>query len=194
MEGKSKSQIKRASYDYRREYFKRNPGIYGCVWFCAYCGKPLFGKKQVEVDHVVPLAGMGINRTINTVAACRPCNRKKSDKGGMYAVEGSFGKVFETFLFTMQKIIMIQPAKSNLSNGLPFIVNLLLNLIRGIITVFQYIAVFICTLVSIILYSFIRLGLKIVSAIVRSKNPIIQLTFIAIAAIVLVVFVFQIRV
>ena len=34
--GKSYSQRKRDKMDYRREYFKHNPGIFGCIWNCAY--------------------------------------------------------------------------------------------------------------------------------------------------------------
>lgn len=102
----SKSQRKRKAYNYRTEYFKRNPGLFGCVWFCSQCGIPLIGKENVQVDHIIPLAGAGINRTINTVAICGPCNRIKSSKGGVYIVKGGIAKIFETVLFTLQKILL----------------------------------------------------------------------------------------
>lgn len=56
---------------------KKNPGLFGCIWFCSQCGIPMFGKDNVQVDHIIPLAGLGINRTINTVAICPRCNREK---------------------------------------------------------------------------------------------------------------------
>lgn len=34
----------RESNDYRSEYFKKNPGLLGCIWFCSQCGVPLKGK------------------------------------------------------------------------------------------------------------------------------------------------------
>ena len=102
----TKSQRKRAAYDYREAYFRKNPGVCGCIWFCAYCGIPIFGKSGVQVDHIVPLAGIGINRTFNTVAACPRCNHKKSDKGGLWCVRGGVAKIFEVALFTTQKIVL----------------------------------------------------------------------------------------
>lgn len=66
----------------------------------------MFGKENVQVDHIIPLAGMGINRTINTVAICPKCNREKSDKGGKYVLKGMFAKVIETILFTLQKVTL----------------------------------------------------------------------------------------
>jgi hypothetical protein len=102
----SKSQRKRAAFDYRYEYFRKNPGLFGCIWFCGYCGIPIIGKSGVQVDHVIPLAGMGINRTFNTIAACPRCNRLKSDKGGLWIVRGSIAKVFEVVLFTTQKVVL----------------------------------------------------------------------------------------
>ena len=52
---RSYSQRKRDEFDYRREYFKHNPGIFGCVWTCAYCHRPIVGKQNVQVDHIMPL-------------------------------------------------------------------------------------------------------------------------------------------
>lgn len=69
----------RRSYDYRGEYFKKNPGLFGCIWFCSLCHKPLIGKKNVEVDHIRPLNKGGLNHVSNCTACCRECNRSKSD-------------------------------------------------------------------------------------------------------------------
>lgn len=103
----SKSQRKRASFNYRASYFEHNPGLFHCIWFCSQCHKPLIGKKHVEVDHIVPLAGAGINRTFNTVAICHKCNQRKKAKAGLYSVNGAISKVFEKIIFTIQKIIII---------------------------------------------------------------------------------------
>lgn len=86
----------RLSYDYRREYFKRNPGIFGCVWFCSQCYKPLIGKKNVYIDHIVPLSKGGVNRVSNCTAICGKCNRAKSDKVDGRIVKGAIFKVFES--------------------------------------------------------------------------------------------------
>ena len=102
----SKSKRKREAFNYRKAYFEKNPGLFGCIWFCSQCGIPMFGKDNVQVDHIIPLEGLGINRTINTVAICPRCNREKSDKCGKYAVKGVIAKFFEAALFTIQKIVL----------------------------------------------------------------------------------------
>lgn len=77
----------RESYPYRAEYFKQNPGLFGNIWFCSICHKPLIGKKNVEVDHIRPLNKGGRNHVSNCTSCCKKCNREKSDKvdGRMYA-------------------------------------------------------------------------------------------------------------
>ena len=102
----SKSRRKREAFNYRAAYFKKNPGLCGCIWFCSQCNKPLIGRSNVQVDHIIPLAGHGINRTINTVAICAECNRKKSDKGGIYIVKGTFAKIRESIILVLQKIVL----------------------------------------------------------------------------------------
>lgn len=95
-DGMTYSQKKRASFNYRNEYFKKNPGIYGSIWFCSQCGKMLVGKKNVVIDHIVPLNNVaGVNRTFNTVAICQKCNSSKSDKVDYRVVKGYLAKVFE---------------------------------------------------------------------------------------------------
>lgn len=49
-------------------------------WFaCTYCDEP-FGQMVVcEVDHVIPLAGGGVDELWNLAPACAPCNRAKND-------------------------------------------------------------------------------------------------------------------
>lgn len=70
----------RKSYNYRAEYFKRNPGLFGCIWFCSQCYRPLIGKDKVIVDHIIPLSQGGRNHVSNCTAICSKCNRSKSDK------------------------------------------------------------------------------------------------------------------
>lgn len=104
---KSKTAEKRESYPYRKEYFRRNPGLFGCIWFCSQCGRPLIGKGNVAVDHIVPLNKHGINRTFNTVAICGRCNSKKSDTVDGRVVKGYVAKVVEVVVFTAQKLIIL---------------------------------------------------------------------------------------
>lgn len=45
---------------------------------CRYCGaKP--GSSDLEVDHLIPHSMGGSNSPLNLVAACKSCNRKRSD-------------------------------------------------------------------------------------------------------------------
>lgn len=102
----TKTQVKRASFNYRKAYFKKYPGLFHCIWFCSQCHKPIFGKSNVQVDHIWALNAGGINRVINTVAICPKCNRKKSDKTGFYLIHGEISKVIEVAMFTIQDIII----------------------------------------------------------------------------------------
>lgn len=86
----------RQSYNYRAAYFKQNPGIFGHIWFCSQCGKPLFGRKNVYIDHIVPLAKGGRNHVSNCTAICFKCNRDKSDKVDGRVVKGYIFKFFES--------------------------------------------------------------------------------------------------
>lgn len=97
------TQEYRASYDYRREYFKQNPGLFNCIWFCSQCGRPLFGKKMVVVDHIRPLNKGGINHVSNCTSCCEKCNAAKSDivDGRMY--RGYAYKGFETLMSKANK-------------------------------------------------------------------------------------------
>jgi len=48
-------------------------------WLCAYCGVHLEGR-NATVDHVIPIDLGGTDDEHNLVAACRPCNGKKSNR------------------------------------------------------------------------------------------------------------------
>lgn len=43
------SQWARAD-NYRSEFLKRNKGLFGCIYLCAYCGRPMT-RKTMQVDH-----------------------------------------------------------------------------------------------------------------------------------------------
>lgn len=90
------TQEYRRSYNYRSEYFKQNPGLFGCIWFCSQCYKPLFGKKNVVIDHIVPLNKGGRNHVSNCTAICRKCNSSKSDIVDGRVIKGKIFKVFES--------------------------------------------------------------------------------------------------
>lgn len=89
------TQEYRATYNYREEYFKRNPGLFGCIWFCSQCYKPLFGKGNVVIDHIRPLNKGGLNHVSNCTACCRECNSAKSDKVDGRVIKGQVFKFFE---------------------------------------------------------------------------------------------------
>ena len=39
---------------YRTEFLKYNPGLFGCLYFCVYCGKPIT-RKNMQVDHHIAI-------------------------------------------------------------------------------------------------------------------------------------------
>lgn len=47
--GKSQSKWDRDD-NYRREFLKHNKGLFGCIYLCAYCGRPML-RKTMQVDH-----------------------------------------------------------------------------------------------------------------------------------------------
>lgn len=103
--GISKTQLKRQKYDYRYHYFKKNPGLFGVIWFCSQCHKILIGKKNVQVDHIWALGAGGVNRIINTAAICKKCNSHKSDKTGLWLLNGIIGKIIEMIIFRTRDVV-----------------------------------------------------------------------------------------
>lgn len=97
------------SATYRDDFFRANRGYKknGKDYHCAYCGKKL-KKAKIEVDHVVAvdavkkkilarlfiiLTGIkNVNDPKNLVASCRRCNRKKSNKQGLWVLRGYLGR------------------------------------------------------------------------------------------------------
>ena len=103
----SKMNVKRSS-DYRRRFIEADPG----PWRCRYCGKRLRDKSEMTVDHVIPVARVSrlgvsgffwrnfaihegiddINDLKNLVPACRRCNSRKGQKGGIWILRAILGK------------------------------------------------------------------------------------------------------
>lgn len=141
----SKTQLKRQKFDYRYYYFKQNPGLFGVIWFCSQCHKILIGKKNVQVDHIWALGAGGVNRTINTAAICKKCNSRKSDKTGLWLLNGLIGKVIEVIIFRTRDVVK-------------FILSFFIDILKIIVSVFGKIAyiVIIAALVLIVWSIFIN--------------------------------------
>ena len=100
------SQRKRAEMDYRKEFFRKNKGLFGCIYFCAYCYKPLT-RDMIQVDHIVPLnSACGQNKKYNLVAACAKCNREKSDIVDARIFQGYAMKIIFSLLMLIQKVVV----------------------------------------------------------------------------------------
>lgn len=39
---------------YRKDFLKYNKGLFGCLYFCAYCGRPIT-RKNMQVDHHIAI-------------------------------------------------------------------------------------------------------------------------------------------
>lgn len=91
------------STNYREAFFQNNRPPY----FCRYCNRPLTANTMV-IDHIVPVAKAktspyarmilswqgidDVNDVRNLAPSCRQCNSKKSDKMGLWCLEGWLGK------------------------------------------------------------------------------------------------------
>lgn len=49
--------------------------------FCVYCARGLL-RKEMSVDHVVPLSKGGLDVEDNWAVSCIPCNNEKGDRDG----------------------------------------------------------------------------------------------------------------
>ena len=68
----------------RERYARRTSLVAADVWRCAYCGRSGSEGSDPDgvgwqVDHVVPLAGGGLESAANLVLACEACNLSKND-------------------------------------------------------------------------------------------------------------------
>lgn len=57
----------------RRAVYERDNGR------CQYCNRPVH-KRDMTLDHVVPVSRGGGNTWLNCVLACVPCNQRKADR------------------------------------------------------------------------------------------------------------------
>lgn len=96
--------MSKRSDDYRRQYLKHNKGFLG-LYFCAYCLKPVT-KKNMEVDHILPVSKSGINHRGNLVCSCSKCNRSKSDKIDHRVVQGFIYKYGTAILAIIFAIVL----------------------------------------------------------------------------------------
>lgn len=110
------------STDYRRKYFKEKKPFLGKFYFCAYCGN-MYTQKDITVDHIISInsaksrkiqrkmerKNIDINSINNLTTACTKCNRRKSDKLGMWYIRGKIGQWltgFPVIFFTLWLIKM----------------------------------------------------------------------------------------
>ena len=61
---------------YIRKYFL-DELIRGSNGKCFYCGKPFYSKKEMTIDHIVPLSDGGKDVLGNLILACVGCNARK---------------------------------------------------------------------------------------------------------------------
>lgn len=59
----------------RHKVFSKKGVLRRDNWLCAYCSS-----KATTIDHIVPRAAGGLSTWLNCVAACQPCNSRKSHK------------------------------------------------------------------------------------------------------------------
>ena len=100
------------STDYRCQFINWHPGIFRKYYICAYCGK-IITKNRMEVDHVIPVDAArknlfarwflpnGVNVKRNMVSACHNCNRRKSNKGGLWIARGITGKFVQPVIWIL---------------------------------------------------------------------------------------------
>lgn len=105
---KSYAREKRESYDYRKNYLKHNPGLFGGLYLCSQCLTPL-SREDMQVDHIIPVSKwFAPNRVINCCAICGPCNRHKSDRiTKAMTIKGISMKLFEEFYILAQRLILL---------------------------------------------------------------------------------------
>lgn len=111
-------------FDYRTAYFKQNRGIFGYLYICSQCFKPMVNKQSIQVDHIIPpsrfarkrrswtfkdtgerrgtLISSALNNTFNCVTICGPCNASKSNYMDHRILKGVVAKMLELSLRTTQ--------------------------------------------------------------------------------------------
>lgn len=101
---------------YRTRYIAAHPPNHG-KYRCVYCGRRI-PKEKMQVDHVIAVNRVkknwlyrlcvpnGINELDNLVCSCAKCNKRKGDKGGLWAIRGHFWKICLP-VYTLLRVIVI---------------------------------------------------------------------------------------
>ena len=91
---------------YRKRFFENTKPFKNGKYRCIYCGRK-FSKSRITVDHIYPINAArtkkkqfilklfginNINDVKNLGAACMRCNKKKSDKTGLWVLRGLLGR------------------------------------------------------------------------------------------------------
>lgn len=111
--------------DYRADYLRSNPGYFGHVYICSQCLIPLWGKHNVEVDHITPgsvhakkwtdkkgvehntsFTAELLNHRFNLASICSSCNKIKSNRTGHFVVKGYIAKASEVVLLGIQNTVI----------------------------------------------------------------------------------------
>lgn len=110
------------SEDYRSRYFLANKGILNRFYFCPYCGKLMWSKRKMQIDHIYAVRNVqlnkklmkkfeqkedGINSISNLTVSCIKCNKRKSSKGGLWVLRGKYGVYFMPFFRYLIFLIVI---------------------------------------------------------------------------------------
>ncbi len=83
----------------RKQIYKQYDG------HCGYCGKKL-EYKDMQVDHIHPVALNGMNDTVNLICSCRSCNFYKST----FTLE-KFREQMRTVTDRLEKIFIFKLAR-----------------------------------------------------------------------------------
>lgn len=118
------------SRNYRANFFEKNKPMFGSCYICAYCFRPIRHKKDVTVDHIIPVKKAKANRLANQLmkrldirdvneeknlcACCHECNSKKGSKAGLWTIRGFLGKkkcfviaVYLLFIIALMALLVI---------------------------------------------------------------------------------------
>ena len=93
--------------NYRRSYVVKNRGFgNGRYYICGYCGKivPVY---KMQVDHIFPksklIGHIAVDYTPNLLSSCEKCNKRKSNKTGLWIARGVLGKILTTYLYELPR-------------------------------------------------------------------------------------------
>lgn len=102
---------------YRTRYIAAHPPKHG-KYRCVYCGRRIT-KEKMQVDHIIAVNRVkknwlyrlcvpkGINELENLVCSCPKCNRRKGDKGGLWAIRGKFWKICLPIYVVLRLMLLV---------------------------------------------------------------------------------------